>query len=167
MNYTTKYDNLFQRYSAEFFPEEDWKWFKAQAIAESALQPLAESVVGAMGLMQLMPPTAIEMAHRLNIDHVASYDPEFNIRCGIGYDRRMWNIWKQEVGIERLRFMFASYNAGAGNIIKAQRLATVKDKWDSVSAYLHRVTGVRHSNETLGYVRRIEKVYAELCRNEE
>jgi membrane-bound lytic murein transglycosylase F len=158
--FTHKYDELFQRFAAEFFGglDVDWRWFRAQGIAESGLDPRAVSPVGAVGIMQLMPGTSAEMAVRLNlVDSPA--DSEFNIRCGIAYDRRCWDIWKQESGIERLSFMFASYNAGPGNIIKAQRLAIFKSKWSSVSTHLHKVTGPDDAQETNRYVRRIKKIY--------
>ena len=156
-----QYDELFQQSSLEFFgPDFDWKWLKSQGYAESLLDPEAVSPAGAIGIMQLMPGTSVEMAKRLNIPN-APFDPEFSIRAGIAYVRRCWNIWQQETGIERLRFMFASYNAGPGHIIKAQRLATIKDKWSSVSAQLHKITG-RHALETITYVRRIEKFYGSI-----
>ena len=156
------YDKLFKKFSTEFFGADfDWKWFKAQAWTESLIDPAATSPVGAMGIMQLMPGTSQEMATKLKLENKPR-DPEFNIRAGIAYDKRCWNIWKKEEGVERLRFMFASYNAGAGHIIKAQRLATVKDKWVSVGMCLPAITGKDHSWETLNYVRRIERAYKQL-----
>lgn len=166
--YTAQFDDLFQRFSAELFgPDFDWRWFKVQAIAESNLDPLAVSSAGATGIMQLMPATYAEMTKRLGLPagpHTASliYDPLTNIRCGIAYDRRCYDIWQKETGIERLRFTFASYNAGPGNIIKAQRLAIFKNKWSSVSAVLHLVTGKDDAPETINYVRRIEQLYGSI-----
>lgn len=166
--YSTKFDLLFLRFSAELFGLDfDWKWFKAQAIAESNLDPLAVSPVGATGIMQLMPATYADTTRRLGLSagpHTASliYDPLTNIRCGIAYDRRCFDLWQKETGIERLRFMFASYNAGPGNIIKAQRLAICKDKWSSISTVLHLVTGRDDAPETINYVRRIEKLYGSI-----
>lgn len=164
--FTDKFDHLFQRFTAESFADIDidWRWFKAQGIAESKLDPLAVSPVGATGIMQLMPETYIEMTHRLGYapgPKMATmiYDPEMNIRCGIAYDRRCWDIWKQEDGVERIWFMFASYNAGPGNIIKAQRLTAIKNKWSSVSTQLHKITGSDDAPETINYVRRIRKIY--------
>jgi soluble lytic murein transglycosylase-like protein len=158
---SSEYDAFFQRYSLEFFgPDVDWLWFKAQGIAESNLDPLAVSPVGAVGIMQLMPGTSAEMAERLDLDDLP-FIPHININMGIGYDRRCFNIWKQESGMERLRFMFASYNAGPGNIIKAQRRAYVSNVWSSVAEMLPLITG-HHADETINYVRRIEKIYAHL-----
>lgn len=152
------YDGMFLRYSSRFFGDDfDWLWFKAQCKAESNYNPKAKSPVGAMGLMQLMPGTASEMSIRLDIPN-NPYDPETNICMGIGYDKVCWNVWKKEVGVERLKFMFASYNAGTGNIIKAQNRALIKDKWDSLAQVLDQVTG-RHAEETINYVARIERYY--------
>jgi len=158
---TNQFNELFQRFTCEFFwPDFDWNWFKCQAIAESTLNPEAVSPAGAIGIMQLMPATSAEMAAKLNIPD-DPFNPEFSIRAGICYDRRCYDIWKKEEDLERLRFMFASYNAGAGNIIKAQRLATFKTKWISVSTQLPKITG-RHAEETFNYVRRIERMYGNI-----
>ena len=57
--------------------------------------------------------------------------------------------------------MFGSYNAGSGNILRAQRLALadglVGTRWASIEARLPAVTGP-HSRETLTYVARIFEV---------
>jgi membrane-bound lytic murein transglycosylase F len=166
--YPTTYDRYFQEFSEHFFgPAFDWRWFKAQAIAESNLNPLAVSPKGATGIMQLMPGTYAEMTQRLRYPSSKKmaaliYDPVINIQCGIGYDRRMWDIWKKEVSMERIRFMLASYNAGAGNIIKAQRKATIKYRWVSIAAVLHLVTGTDDAPETIAYVRKIEQLHGSI-----
>lgn len=159
------YDYYFRHYSEHFFgAAEDWRWFKAQATAESWLDPCATSPVGAYGVMQLMPGTSKEMAGILGIEDLPQA-PHLNIQMGIGYCKRCWDIWGKEAGIERLRFAFGSYNAGPGNIIKAQKLAKAQglptDQWDSIVRMLPRVTG-RRASETIGYVARIERYYREL-----
>ncbi|HEX6053559.1 MAG TPA: transglycosylase SLT domain-containing protein, partial [Gemmatimonadaceae bacterium] len=53
-----RYDHVFRKYSKRYFGVGyDWRIFKAQALAESEMNPNARSWVGARGLMQLMPST--------------------------------------------------------------------------------------------------------------
>ena len=161
MHFAKEYDHFFQRYSLEFFgPDMDWLWFKAQGIAESALRPDAVSPCHAVGLMQLMPGTSSEMARRLDCED-DPLQPHLNIRMGIGYDLFCWKIWKKEIGVERWRFMFASYNAGIGNILRAQKIAEHTAVWKSVAERLPQITGER-AKETTDYVRRIEEYYLDL-----
>lgn len=165
----TIYDEQFRAQAALYFGDAqiegkpiDWRWFKAQAMAESGLNPKVVSPVGARGIMQLMPDTFEECKDLLNLPDAEPFDPLMGIKLGIYYDRRMWRMWKAEVGLERLRFMFGSYNAGAGNIIKAQKRASPPDQWWAVARELPRVTGIGHARETRQYVKRIEAFYQEI-----
>lgn len=126
-------------------PFEDWKWFAAQGVVESNLNPMAVSKAGAMGIMQLMPATAKDMGVS------DPFDPEMSIQGGIKYDRWIWNRVKDR------DIMFASYNAGLGNTLKAKQLAC-EMKWSKIAEYLPFVTG-RHSEETINYVKRINRTY--------
>ena len=58
--------------------------------------------------------------------------------------------------LERHRLAQSSYNAGAGNIIKAQSLCGGARDWADIAPCLPRVTG-RHAAETIGYVDAIAK----------
>ena len=52
---TDRYDPIFRKYTKRYFGVgTDWRWFKAQGMAESDLTPGARSRVGARGIMQLM-----------------------------------------------------------------------------------------------------------------
>ena len=63
--WTPKYDQYFRKYTKRFFGAGfDWKWFKAQAIAESNLRQDAKSWVNAKGIMQIMPRTFHEIKRR-------------------------------------------------------------------------------------------------------
>lgn len=76
---------------------------------ESGFSRSARSRRGAVGLMQIMPVTAREMALRLGLDpdRVVLDDPDTNIRLGIKY----LDVLRQEFGEDRVALL-AAYNAG-------------------------------------------------------
>ena len=77
---------------------------------ESSFNPLAVSKAGALGLMQLMPETAAELALEKKIDYVNPeelYKPAVNIELGFVYLSRL----KKRYGGNRI-FALAAYNAG-------------------------------------------------------
>ena len=158
-----KYDGLFSKYSKRFFgPGFDWRYFKAQAIAESGLKEKATSHVGAEGLMQIMPATFEEIKRKNPNIKGSSKNARWAIAAGLWYDREIWKLWKAERPFQdRLDFMFGSYNAGKGNILRAQKVAKKggldPNLWGSIKSTLPKVTG-KHSKETLGYVKKINNV---------
>jgi membrane-bound lytic murein transglycosylase F len=161
---TTIYDDLFRQYGNTYLQQVDWRWFKAQGMEESGLNPDAKSSAGAVGIMQLMPDTAEEVAGDLGIGVWDLTDPEFSIRGGIYYMSLMWGHWiAKRTQIDRLRLAQASYNAGLGNIRKAQKLANNAAAYDSIIHQLPDVTGAQNALETTWYVIRIAKFYSELC----
>ncbi|MGB0712450.1 MAG: transglycosylase SLT domain-containing protein [Gammaproteobacteria bacterium] len=156
--WTDEYDRYFRKYTKRYFgPGKDWRWFKAQAIAESALRPDVKSHVGAVGLMQIMP-TTFEEIRRSNPHFRAIDDPRWNIAAGIWYDRRLYRHWTDDLPNldDRLAYTFASYNAGLGGVLKAyKRSGTNKVEknersWDRIRPYTPR--------ETRGYVSRIREL---------
>ena len=128
-NNVTQYDSYFKKYTKHYFgPGFDWRYFKSQAIAESNLDSEAKSHVGAKGIMQIMPKTFEEIKYKNLLIKGSAQQPKWNIAAGIYYDRAIWKLWKAKRPFDdRIAFMFGSYNAGKGNILKAQRLA--KKKW--------------------------------------
>jgi membrane-bound lytic murein transglycosylase MltF len=162
-NRVTKYDVYFKKYTKHFFgPGFDWRYFKSQAIAESNLNSEAKSHVGAKGIMQIMPRTFEEIKYKNASIKGSSLQPKWNIAAGIYYDRAIWKLWKaKRPFMDKLAFMFGSYNAGKGNIINAQKIAKKTgmnpNAWSSIEKTLSRITG-KHSKETIGYVNKINKV---------
>ena len=82
-HWTDKYDRYFKKYAKHYFGAGfDWRWFKAQGIAESGLRAGAVSPAGAKGIMQIIPTTFEEIRaknpHFRNID-----DPQWNIAAVI------------------------------------------------------------------------------------
>lgn len=148
--WTTKYDRYFKKYTKRYFgPHFNWKWFKAQAIAESGLKPKIKSHVGARGLMQIMPATYAEIRSKnrqfLNIE-----EPQWNIAAGIYYNRGLYRKWRLPAlsNLQRLFLTFASYNAGYGRILKAKRRAGGDIRsWKDIEPYA--------PTETRNYVKRI------------
>lgn len=88
----------------------------AVARQESAFNPKALSSAGARGLMQLMPETAKRTAKRfgLNFDvKRLTEDPAYNAALGSAHLGELMENWKGSFVLA-----FASYNAGAGNVMK-------------------------------------------------
>ena len=86
---------------------------------ESEFDAKAKSPVGASGLMQLMPGTAKEVAHWLDMTYskVNLTDPATNMRLGSTYLARLLDRWSGSYVLS-----IASYNAGPGNVNKWLRL---------------------------------------------
>ena len=161
-----QYDDIFRKYTKRFFgPGFDWQYFKAQGLAESGLEPNATSRVGARGIMQLMPGTyAMIKGKRTDFGDIT--DPEWNIAAGIMHSRGLWLRWKDhETTDERLRFMFASYNAGEGTIMRAKNVARSEQlddrTWSSIEVVAPKVQRWRY-RETIPYVKKIEDNHRKL-----
>ena len=136
--WTDRYDPLFRKYSKRFFgPGFDWRWFKAQGIAESGLREDAESWVGAKGIMQIMPATLREIAEQSDLPVLDNDDPGANIAAGIFYDRSLYERWDDiPKPRERLSFTFASYNGGRSRILRAQEACSADcARWVHVTGH--------------------------------
>jgi membrane-bound lytic murein transglycosylase F len=160
--WTTKYDCYFRKYTKRYFGAGfEWKWFKAQAIAESNLKANAKSWVNAKGIMQLMPRTFHEIKKK-NPSFVDINEPRWNIAAGIYYDSQLYRKWKARRPFkDKISFTFASYNAGFRNIVKAQKTAKKdglnENLWLNIRSVAPKVRGWRHK-ETVGYVDKITKM---------
>lgn len=82
--------------------------------AESKFESLAESPVGAKGLMQIMPETASWIATQHGIkdfDTAQLHQPEINIRFGCWYLAKLNQVFDH-----KLPLVIAAYNAGEGTV---------------------------------------------------
>jgi len=164
--FRTEYDEYFRKYAKHYFGVgADWSWFKAQAVAESNLNPDARSFAKARGVMQLMPATYAELQKK-NPEIGKIEDPRWNIAAGIYYDRQLWNRLQDLLAEdERRRFMFGAYNAGPTMIRRARAMARAEghadQEWRGVVTVAPKVTQWRHK-ETLGYVSKIESIQSRI-----
>jgi len=114
-----------------------------------------------------MPGTWKEVIHQNpDIPDTASpFNPKYAIPAQIYYDKKLTKYFKDvDEPEEKMRFTFASYNAGPGHIIKARKLARKNGLSDKAWVYdvkkiMPAVTG-KHSFETIAYVKRIDDVYS-------
>jgi membrane-bound lytic murein transglycosylase F len=154
-----QYDDLFKRYSAEI--NWDWRLLAAQTFQESRFKPDARSWAGATGLLQLMPATAREYGVR------NSLDPEENVQGAVRFLKWLNEFWMDEITdeAERLKFILASYNTGAGHVQDAQRLTKKyggnPHVWADVSYWLLQKSTQQYSTDPVvkfGFCRGLEPV---------
>lgn len=132
-------------------PQGGWKLDKELVYAfvrqESCFNNRAESYVGALGLMQLMPKTAKELAGVLQcpFSKKSLKDPAYNLRLGQAYLDQLLSL-PQVQG--NLMFVAVAYNAGPGNL----------NKWKNKMDYQEDpllFLEVLPSKETRGFIERI------------
>lgn len=147
------WDREFKSATELFLPfGTDWRLLKAQCWQESRLQPLAVSPVGAFGLCQFMPGTAGDVGKALGVHPDQFWLPEVSIRAAGYYMGQLHRTWKApRPAMDRMMICLASYNAGAGHLIKSQRICGGGNLYQDIIPCLPQVTG-RHSAETIGYV---------------
>jgi soluble lytic murein transglycosylase-like protein len=95
---------------------------------ESAFNPFAKSVKGALGLMQLMPATIQQFGVKNPLD------PEENIRAGVAYLRQLLDRYEND---EQLAL--AAYNAGPGAVDRHGRSVP---PYAETQDYLARIKGL-------------------------
>lgn len=154
-----RYDAQIKKAAELYLPGWDWRWWKAQLYQESRLDPAAVSPAGARGIAQFMPGTWAEAAPRLGFGQLSPHAADAAILAGAYYmagQRRIWRAERPEA--DRRELAQASYNAGAGRIIQAQRVCNGARHWPGISPCLPQVTG-HNATETITYVQRIKRWY--------
>lgn len=149
----------------KWLPHLDWRWLKAQLYQESLLDTGAVSPVGAMGIAQFMPATWKDILRLRKYGAASPYEPRFAIDASAYYMAKLRKAWvSKRPEFDRMNLARASYNAGLGNILQAQKLCGGVLSYDGIISCLPLVTG-RNSHETITYNKRILKWYKEmLCR---
>ncbi|WP_193164292.1 MltF family protein [Microbulbifer hainanensis] len=140
--------------------EFDWRLVVAQMWQESNFNPKAVSPVGAQGLLQVMPRTAEDMGIPPPL-----FEPDRGIQAGVKYLDWVRSRFDPNLALDdRLWFSLASYNAGYGHLLDAQRLAQQlglnPNVWfNNVEKAMLKLSEPRYFNEArYGYVRGAEPV---------
>ncbi len=109
---------------------------------ESGFNLNAVSSRGALGLMQLMPATAKELAKRekMEIKREHLFDPEINIALGVRYLAELGERYNNN-----LELVLAAYHAGIGNVAKYDNKVP---PFKSTRRYVKDVTCLYNSQQT-------------------
>jgi soluble lytic murein transglycosylase len=91
---------------------------------ESLFNPIAKSSAGAVGLMQVRPPTGRALARREGVRFADTYlnRPELNIRLGTLFFADLLSRYSGRVG-----FVLAAYNAGPSRLARWRELPEAAD----------------------------------------
>ena len=146
---------IFKKYGAQY--KVDYLLMAAQGYQESTLDQNVKSPVGAIGVMQVMPPTGKE----LNVGDISEIEP--NIHAGVKYMRFMMDQYFKDEPMDDLNKMlmtFAAYNAGPGRLRQLRR-ETEKRGLDPNLWFnnVERIASERIGRETVTYVSNIYKYY--------
>ena len=162
-SFTNKYDQEIQAAVAKWWPSDiPWEWWKAQLYQESGLRPDVISPVGASGIAQFMPGTWKSISRQLGFRNVSPFSANHSIEAGAYYMAKLARIWSWErPEIDRWDLARASYNAGPGNLLKAQKKAHGAVFYKDIIKGLPAVTG-KYSKETIEYVKNIHRWYAQI-----
>lgn len=105
--FPVRYENEVSAAAREFGLQEGEVY--AVIWTESKFKPNAVSRAGAMGLMQLMPSTALLCAKSLGLNDADVFIPEQNVRMGCFYLRYLKEKFDGD-------YAYAAYNAGESNV---------------------------------------------------
>jgi membrane-bound lytic murein transglycosylase MltF len=146
---------LFKKYGEKY--DLDYLLMAAQGYQESTLDHSVRSPVGAIGVMQVMPPTGKE----LNVGDITEVEP--NVHAGVKYMRFMMNQYFKDEPMDDLNkalMTFAAYNAGPGRLRQLRREAKTRGLDPNVwFGNVERVASERIGRETVTYVSNIYKYY--------
>jgi membrane-bound lytic murein transglycosylase F len=127
------YDPIIKKYATQY--NLDWRFIAAIMYQESKFQAGLLGLGGSYGLMQMMPATMSSFG----IDENSGEEEQ--IAAGVKYVYRIAKSFDNITDMkEKFHFIAASYNAGRGHILDAQRLCEKyqenSTQWTCVSKYL-------------------------------
>lgn len=135
-----KYDDIIDKYSSEY--NVDRSLVKAVIFKESRFKETAVSSKGAIGLMQLMPSTALWLMNKLKIEDYKIESADNNIRLGTYYLSHLMNLMDSDE-----EHALLAYNAGPENA----------KRWVNSEGYSKEdMDNYVDFNETRKYVREIK-----------
>ncbi|WP_420029776.1 transglycosylase SLT domain-containing protein [Pseudomonas putida] len=102
--------------------------FAAQVHQESRWRLNAKSPVGAQGLGQVMPTTAVWLAELFpdTLGNVQPFNSTWSLMALVSYDRWLVDRIKGRNACERHAMVLSSYNGGLGWLIRDRKLASAK-----------------------------------------
>jgi membrane-bound lytic murein transglycosylase MltF len=146
---------LFKKYGAQY--DLDYLLMAAQGYQESTLDQNVKSPVGAIGVMQVMPPTGKE----LKVGDITQVEP--NVHAGVKYMRFMMDQYYKDEPMDPVNkalMTFASYNAGPGRVRQLRRETEKRGLDPNVwFGNVERIASERIGRETVTYVSNIYKYY--------
>lgn len=149
VNKALKFYPIIEYYSTEF--NVDPLLVTSIMNVESNFNPKAKSKKGAIGLMQLMPQTAKEVAIKhLNLENYNEkelYNPDLNIALGVYYVKILSDMFNNNTNL-----VLASYNAGLGNV----------QIWKMKNPIIEYDPEEMPFKETKNYVSKINRIYRTL-----
>lgn len=152
-----------------YLPMWPWEYGAAQLYQESQWIPTAVSPTGYKGIAQFGNDTWVEWCDRLHFPADASpFDPTFAIPAYAAYMAWLRNEWAHvpRSEDERRKLAQASYNAGLGRLLAAQKwLQANGGNYNdalSIIAALHHVADEATANQAADYVTKIAKWYGDL-----
>ena len=156
INGKTQWDQIFEQETSRYFANKhDWKMFRQQVFKESSFNPRAVSPVGAQGLSQFLPTTwSMVQTEKPELRGRSAFVPEFAISGQMYYMDKLISKWiSDRTDDDRIKWGLASYNAGFGTLLKAQRNCEIQiqdrdcNKYDDIKQFL--------PEETINYVNNI------------
>ncbi|MFO7749923.1 MAG: transporter substrate-binding domain-containing protein [Desulfobacteraceae bacterium] len=151
------YKNQIKKYAKQY--NFDWLLIMAVAFQESGLDNSKTSTKGAVGVMQVLPSTALDK--KIAIDNI--HKAENNIHAGVKYldfVRSRYFSGENIAPNDRVRLALAAYNAGPAKIRRAraltEKMGLNPDRWfRNVEIGTLRLVG----EEPVTYVSNINKYY--------